>query len=80
MGDQLAASQASAPGVFFLYEGGVVPEELRRKLTLVRVAPHVEEIPPGAFSDCGKLEHVQFNKRLQVIGEDRHRAGQGGIQ
>ena len=52
MGDQLAASQPTATGVFLLYEGGEVAESLRTRLTRVRVGPHVTEIPNRAFRYC----------------------------
>ena len=69
MGDQMDQQAASEPEVFLLYEGGKVAEALRSKLTHVRVAPQVAEIPDDAFSDCKKLVDVQLNEGLQVIGE-----------
>ena len=69
MGDQMDQQAASEPEVFLLYEGGKVAEALRSKLTHVRVAPQVAEIPDDAFSDCKKLVDVQLNDGLQVIGE-----------
>ncbi|EJK70739.1 hypothetical protein THAOC_07878, partial [Thalassiosira oceanica] len=66
MGDQLQQA-ASEPEVFLLYEGGKVPEDLRKKLTHVRVGPQVKEIPNGAFSGCDKLIELQLNEGLEVI-------------
>ncbi|EJK50767.1 hypothetical protein THAOC_30136, partial [Thalassiosira oceanica] len=66
MGDQLQQA-ASQPEVFLLYEGGEVAQELRRSLTHVHVAPHVNEIPYEAFQDCDKLIKLQLNEGLQVI-------------
>ncbi|EJK45474.1 hypothetical protein THAOC_35908 [Thalassiosira oceanica] len=58
MGDQL------------LYEGGwKVEEELRSKVTRVRVAPQVKKIPGHAFFLCDKLIELQLNEGLQVIEE-----------
>ncbi|EJK46384.1 hypothetical protein THAOC_34949 [Thalassiosira oceanica] len=58
MGDQL------------LYEGGwKVAEELRSKVTRVRVAPQVKKIPGHAFFLCDKLIELQLNEGLEVIGE-----------
>ena len=68
MADQLGQQAASESEVFLLYEGGEVAEELRRKLTHVRVAPQVAEIPYEAFSGCNKLVDVQLSEGLQVIG------------
>ena len=62
-GGQLATTE---PEVFLLYEGGEV-EELRSKLTHVRIAPHVKEIPDGAFSCCHKLAKVHLNEGLQTV-------------
>lgn len=69
MGDQLAASQPTATGVFLLYEGGEVAESLRTRLTRVRVGPHVTEIPNEAFYGCHSVVEVQLNEGLQKIGE-----------
>ncbi|EJK73461.1 hypothetical protein THAOC_04913, partial [Thalassiosira oceanica] len=68
MGDQLQ-QPTSEPEVFLLYEGGDVVDDLRKKLTHVRVAPHVRKIPNLAFRGCGKLIDLQLNEGLQVIGE-----------
>ncbi|EJK44794.1 hypothetical protein THAOC_36638 [Thalassiosira oceanica] len=68
MGDQLQqASRASQPEGFHLYEGGEVAEELRRSLTHVRIAPHVENFPIAAFRGCDKLIELQLNEGLQII-------------
>ena len=71
MGDQLQLT-AAEPEVF-LYEGGHIPEELRRSLTRVRVGPQVTEIPDGAFHYCEKLIELQLNEGLQVIGSHAFR-------
>jgi len=75
------------PG-FHLYTGGVVlwtctgeedatpaeiPEDLRGEMKRLCIAPQVTCIPPGAFSDCAKLEHVHLNEGLQVIEKDAFR-------
>ena len=65
-GGQIAATE---PEVFLLYEGGEVAEELRTKLTRVRVASQVTAIPKYSFRGCEKLVEVQLNEGLQMIGE-----------
>jgi len=60
---------ASEPEVFLLYEGGEVPEELRRSLRRVRISPQVTAIPEGAFRGCKKLIELQLNEGLKVIGK-----------
>ena len=62
------------PEVFLLYEGGRVSDELRSKITRIRVGPQVPCIPDDAFRDCIKLAKVQMSEGLQTIGE---RAFQG---
>ena len=52
----------------FLYEGGEVGEELKSKLTRVRVDPRVRCIPAKAFSSCRNLADVQLNEGLLTIG------------
>ena len=70
MGDQQAALPGqSSPGVFLLYEGGEVAKKLKTKLSRVRIAPLVTEIPHDTFRGCKKLVEVQLNEGLQVIGE-----------
>ncbi|EJK52374.1 hypothetical protein THAOC_28357 [Thalassiosira oceanica] len=66
MGDRLQQI-ASQPEGFLLYEGGRVAEELRNKVTHVRIAPHVENFPIAAFRGCDKLIELQLNEGLQVI-------------
>ena len=68
MAEPLGQQAASESEVFLLYEGGEVADELRRKLTHVRVAPQVAEIPNEAFSGCKNLVDVQLSEGLQVIG------------
>jgi len=64
MGDQLGQLAACEPEVVFLYEGGEVAEELRSKLTHVRVGPQVIEIPNWTFHGCKKLVEVELNEGL----------------
>ena len=56
------------PEGFFLYEGGEVADELRGKITHLRIGPQVTSIPDGAFCDCRNLVEVQFDTGLKVIG------------
>ncbi|EJK61540.1 hypothetical protein THAOC_17953, partial [Thalassiosira oceanica] len=86
MSDQLAAllgEPSRHDEVFLLYEGDEFKGEFRKKLTHVRVAPHVTKIPNGhsgavaswsklsSTRRCGILDRAHFLKEgLQVIGED----------
>ena len=65
-GDQLAAAEPEV----FLYEGGEVAEELKGKITRVRVAPQVAEISDSAFLYCYKLVEVHLNEGMHTIGEN----------
>ncbi|EJK56387.1 hypothetical protein THAOC_23730, partial [Thalassiosira oceanica] len=77
MSDQLAAllgEPSRHDEVFLLYEGDEFKGEFRKKLTHVRVAPHVTEIPYGAFRGCGKLVEIEFNEGLRSIGSSAFRS------
>jgi len=65
----MESMDASETEVYLLYKGGEVADELRSRLTHVRVAPHVKEIPNGAFRGCIDLVVVKLNEGLQVIGD-----------
>ena len=46
---------------FFLYEGGVIPEERKSGITRVRIGQNITEISEGAFFAFGNL-----NEGLQI--------------